>query len=58
MNEFRPQERLTAHQRKDPAPIVVQPVDGAPGHVFCHAFDFVVVGPAVPAVEIAFVLDK
>jgi len=31
---------------------------GTPGYIFCHAFDFVVVRPAVPAIEIAFVLDK
>ncbi len=58
MNEFWPQERLTPHQRQHTAPIVVQPVDGATGYIFSHALDFVVIGPAVPAIEVALVFDK
>ena len=38
--------------------MVVQPVDGTPGHVFGHSLDCVVIGPAIPAIEVAFVFDK
>jgi len=36
----------------------MQPVDGTFGHIFGHALHFVVEGPAVPAVEVALVVDK
>src|SRR5579864_7447418 len=58
MNEFRPQQRLATHQRQDPAAIVVQPVDRTAGHVLGHTLDLIVVGPAIPTIEIALVLDK
>jgi hypothetical protein len=36
----------------------MQEIDGATGNVFGHALDLVVERPAVPAIEIAFVLDE
>jgi hypothetical protein len=38
--------------------MVVEPVDGAASHIFRHPLDLVVVGPAIPAVQIALVLDE
>jgi hypothetical protein len=38
--------------------MVVEPVNGAPGDVFRHALHFIVVGPAIPTVEIALVLEE
>ena len=53
-----PQQRFATHQRQHPASVVVQPVNRPAGDVFAHALDLVVVGPAIPAIEIAFVLDE
>lgn len=58
VHKIRPQKRFSTHQCKHAASVVVQPVNGTPGHVFRNAFDFIVIGPALPAVEIAFVCDK
>src|SRR5258705_7328676 len=36
----------------------MQPVDGTLRHVFCHALDRVVVGPAIVTIKIAFPFRK
>src|SRR5258705_11344515 len=36
----------------------MQPVDGTLRHVFCHALDRVVVGPAIVTIKIAFPFGK
>jgi hypothetical protein len=38
--------------------MVVQPVDRTPRDVLGHALDLVVIGPAIPAIEVALVFDK
>jgi len=58
VRELQAQERLSAHESKNAATMIVEPVDRAPRHVFGHALDLVVKGPAIPAIEIAFVLDE
>src|SRR5215468_4546978 len=58
VSELRAQQWLSPHQREYAAAVIVEPINGPPGHVLGHALDLVVVSPAVPAVEIAFVLDK
>jgi hypothetical protein len=58
MDEIGPQQRFSAHERQHAAAMVIQPVDGTARDVFRHAFDFVVEGPTVPAVEVALVFDK
>ena len=58
MNEFRPQQRLSAHQCQEPVSECVQPIYGAPGHGLCHALHAVVVGPAVMAIEVTFPFTK
>jgi hypothetical protein len=49
---------LAAHQRQHPAAVIVEPINGTLGHVLGHAFDFVVEGPAIPAIEIALVVEE
>ena len=46
------------HEREHAAAVVVEPVNGPPRHIFRHALYLVVVGPAVPAIEIAFVFEE
>jgi hypothetical protein len=58
VNELWAQARLATYQREHTAPVVVQPVDRTPRHVLGHALDFVVVRPAIPAIEVALVFDK
>lgn len=58
MRELRAEQRLAAHERDDAAAVVVQPIDGAAGHIFRHSFHFVVEGPAIPAIDIAFVFEE
>ena len=38
--------------------MVMKPVDGAARDVFRHPFDLVIEGPAIPAVEVALVLEE
>ena len=58
VDKFRPQQRLTTHQRQHPAAVVVQPINRTAGYILGHALNLVVIGPAVPAIEIALVLNK
>jgi hypothetical protein len=58
VRELRTQQRFASHQREYPAAVIVEPVDGTPRNILGHAFHSVVVGSAIPAVEIALVLDK
>jgi len=58
VGELRTQQRFASHQRQHSATVIVEPVNRATCHVLSHPFYFVVEGPAVPAVEIAFVLDE
>jgi len=58
VHEVRPEKRLASHQCQHPAAMVVEPVDGTPRDILGHALDGIVVRPAVPAIEIALVLDE
>src|SRR4029077_7132349 len=58
VRELRTQQRLSSHQGKYAAAVVVKPIDRSPGHILSHALYFVVEGPTIPAVEIALVLQK
>jgi hypothetical protein len=58
VREIRAKQRFASHQRQHAAAVVVQEIDGSAGGVFGHAFDLVVVRPAVPAIEIALVFDE
>jgi hypothetical protein len=52
------QQRLAAHQSEHAATAIMQPIDGALGNVLRHTLHCVVEGPAIPAVEIALVIQK
>src|SRR6185437_6786504 len=51
-------EWFTSHQSQHAAAVVVQPVDCASRGVFGHSFYFVVIGSAVPAVQVALVIEE
>src|SRR5580692_5138380 len=54
MYEVGPQQRFASHVGKHATSGAVEPVNGAFRRVLGHALHFVVEGPAVMAVEIAF----
>jgi len=54
----RTQQRFTAHQSQNATSMIVQPVDRPFGNIFGHAFHFVVESPAIPAIQIALVIEK
>jgi len=58
VNEVRADERLAAGWSEHAARRGFEPVDGAPRGVFRHAFDAVVIRPAVVAVQVAFPLGE
>jgi len=58
VRKLRSQQRLASHESDHSATMIVEPVDRAPGNVLGHAFHFVAVRPAVPAIEIALVLQE
>jgi hypothetical protein len=49
---------LAAHQSEHAAAVVVQPIDRAPRDIFRHSFYLAVERPAIPTVDIAFVLEE
>jgi len=52
------QQWFATHESQHAAAVVMQPIDRTARHVFRHAFNLVVERPAVPAVDVAFVLDE
>ena len=58
MGNLRPQQRFAAHERQHTTPVVMEPVNGALGDILGHALHLVIEGPAVPAIEIALVIDE
>ncbi len=54
VNEIRAEQRFATGRGEHAAGSGFQPVDGAARCVFGHAFDAIVVGPAIVTVQIAF----
>jgi len=58
MDEVRTQKRLATHVRENPAAGPVQPVHGTFRRILRHSFHFIVKGPTVMTIEIAFKFRK